>query len=480
MTSKPTKAKNEAFDNIFNAIKNIIFIFSQALLEICYGIKNGAIPYGPPVIWSALFNLAVIFKIDQKIFRLCKMDFLYPGTFIVFVIYSITGASLGFIAWGLIQSKRKSRMMQNLTECFINSGLKSATGKLPGFISDLPVDEFVRELIVTNAFQPLSKFKEVQNQIGSALKIYVDDITENRASGTIHILYSHKQIPRMFELGENIFQPKHQFVIGKNRIKTVFTDLVQTPHLLIGGQTGGGKSTFLRSLIATLYKQNTNYEFILIDMKGGLEFQLFENRKRITVISNIKNVKERLTSLDRLLEERFLLLKENQCKDLEAYSKIDSDKIKVPKSIASIHHRAMNRLVVVIDEAAELFLSSSRSTISDTQDMVRKVIRLAAQGRAVGIHLVIATQKPDSNAINTQIKANLTGIISFPMSTLGASMSILGNGRAKELPNIPGRAIWKNGLDQFEVQTPYISPDQVKLELDKISPLKDEETHEKI
>jgi S-DNA-T family DNA segregation ATPase FtsK/SpoIIIE len=87
---------------------------------------------------------------------------------------------------------------------------------------------------------------------------------------------------------------------------------------------------------------------------------------------------------------------------------------------------------------------------------------------------VIATQKPDANAVSTQIKANLVGIISFPMATFGASMSILGNGRAKELPAIPGRAIWKNGLDQYEVQTPFLSPDYAKADLDKMAPEKED------
>ncbi len=133
----------------------------------------------------------------------------------------------------------------------------------------------------------------------------------------------------------------------------------------------------------------------------------------------------------------------------------------------------VNRHIVVIDEAAELFLANGRSNMSQVQELNRKVIRIAAQGRAVGIHLIVATQKPDTKAISSQIKANLTGIISFPMATLGASFSILGNGRAKELPSTPGRAIYKSGLDQFEVQTPFISPEQAKSELDKMAPQKD-------
>lgn len=111
---------------------------------------------------------------------------------------------------------------------------------------------------------------------------------------------------------------------------------------------------------------------------------------------------------------------------------------------------------------------------------VRRGVHVASSnGRPVPTLLIVATQKPDSKAVSSQIKANLTGIISFPMATLGASFSILGNGRAKELPSIPGRAIWKSGLDQFEVQTAFLSPDQTKIELDKSSPPKDETIEEK-
>ena len=96
--------------------------------------------------------------------------------------------------------------------------------------------------------------------------------------------------------------------------------------LLIGGQTGGGKSTFLRQVITTLYCNNTDYNFTLIDMKGGLEFQLFENRDRIKVISTPNDSSSQFIVLDQLLTERFELLKTNQCKDIEEFQKKRSSK----------------------------------------------------------------------------------------------------------------------------------------------------------
>ena len=207
-------------------------------------------------------------------------------------------------------------------------------------------------------------------------------------------------------------------------------------------------------------------------MKGGLEFQIFEQRQRVTVISKTGDAKHIFDKLDKMLTDRLEILKANKCKDINEYSqKPKSDRV-LPKDFSE-NKLHFSRHIVVIDEAAELFLGGSKNLIGDVQSITRHAARIAAQGRAVGIHLIIATQKPDAKAVNGQIKANLTGIISFPMATLGASLSILGNGRAKELPSTPGRAIWKSGLEQFEVQTPYMSPDQAMQFLDKVCPQKE-------
>ena len=344
-------------------------------------------------------------------------------------------------------------------------------GKIPNLIFDKPVDELVRRLRVSNAFLPKAKFIEAKDRLESALQIFIDEVYENKAKGSIDILYSHYEMSKLVELNDIKTQVPHSFLVGKTRAKTITGNLMESPHLLIGGQTGGGKSTFLRQVITTLYCNNKNYNFTLIDMKGGLEFQLFDNRDRIKVISKSSEACDVFSRFDEILNQRFELLKANHCKDITEFNKLPVENLKLPnKKLAQ--HSKLNFEVIVIDEAAELFLSGGKINMSQVQDLTRKAIRLAAQGRAVGIHLIVATQKPDSKAISSQIKANLTGIISFPMATLGASFSVLGNGRAKALPAISGRAIWKSGLDQFEVQTPYMSPEQTTAELDKVSPVK--------
>lgn len=467
MKPNNTNPNSQAWvDRLWTLGKNIVFGISQPIVEVVYGIRKDTILYWPLIAWGVIFDVLILSGLDQFIFKWLKIYWLYPKNPIAYTFYSFFGATLGFWIWGAIQARRKVNMIERLTQVFVESGLKSPMGKLPSFISDRPVDELVRKLKVTNAFMPKAKFEEAKERLESALQVYIDEITENRSGGTVDILYSHFEIAKMVEADNISSIGPEKFFVGQTRAKPIYSSLSETPHLLIGGQTGGGKSTFLRQLVTTFYANNQSYNFSLIDMKGGLEFQLFEGIQRIKVISTFEDAKVLFDGLDKMLTERMKILKFNNAKDIETFSAIPKAQLKRPDD-TSDESMDIQRHIIVIDEAAELFLSSSKSNIGEVQELTRQAIRIAAQGRAVGLHLIVATQKPDSKAVNGQIKANLTGIISFPMATLGASFSILGNGRAKELPAIPGRAIWKSGLDQFEVQTPYLNPQETKKLLDR-------------
>ena len=109
-----------------------------------------------------------------------------------------------------------------------------------------------------------------------------------------------------------------------------------------------------------------------------------------------------------------------------------------------------------------VLLMSFSTNAQDIAKSRRSASKIAAQGRAVGIHLVIATQRPDRNALDPQTKANLTGKVCFRAANIASSMTILDNKRAFDIPNIKGRAIWQSSNDLEEIQTPFLSEEKAK------------------
>lgn len=198
-------------------------------------------------------------------------------------------------------------------------------------------------------------------------------------------------------------------------------------------------------------------KFTIIDLKGTVESQFFEGRERIGVPDTMDNALYALDSLSQTIDYRLKLLKANGCKDALDYfrkSRKERHLLKPPSNRVEV---GLNRHLVVVDEAAEMFLAGEGRSTSSIQKARSVLSRIARQGRAIGIHLIVATQRPDARALDTQIKANLTGVLCFPMANDASSILVLGNGRATDLPSVPGRAIWKMGRDMVEVQTPLLT-----------------------
>lgn len=218
-----------------------------------------------------------------------------------------------------------------------------------------------------------------------------------------------KQDPNKYEL---------PLILGKDITgKTMIKDLAKIPHLLVAGATGTGKSVAINSLLAGLLMTKTPDEvkFIMVDPKMGVEMAAYNGIPHL-LNPVITDVSLTANALDWVIEEmmrRYRQLKQTRAKKLAEYNK-------------KMGFTAMPYIVVVIDEMADLMLTSGI-------EVETKIQRLAQMGRAVGIHLILATQKPTVNVITGLIKSNIPGRMAFAVSTLIDSRVILDEGGAETL-----------------------------------------------
>lgn len=434
-------------ERIDKTIKNIRLLFSP-IEELYFGIRLGTLPWDYCGGWMIATTIMLFFKIDYWLISKTHLKFLYPHYALIYKIYVFCFTTLGFWLWAWSQVKIRRDNLAKLTGAFKSASLVSTIGRIPNLISDYPIDLVNRKMKITNAGFPENKFQEQSKYLESELGIFIDSIKENRETRTIEIIYSHYPMVAEYIYGEDMTNRSLEFTVGRTRANLITSNFRNVPHLLIAGQTGGGKSTFLRQLIVDIHLNSDSAQFLMIDLKGGLEFSLFERRSKFNVVPSVTAAIEELKKIDKILDERMSLLKSHECKDIDGYL-LKREKDKAIKFL--------NRQFVVVDEAAEMFLAGHHASSKDIQIARHVLSRVARQGRALGVHLIVATQRPDSKSLDPQVKANLTGVICFQMMNDASSIAVLGNGRATDLPKVPGRAIWKDGMNMMEVQTPYLS-----------------------
>lgn len=195
-------------------------------------------------------------------------------------------------------------------------------------------------------------------------------------------------------------------VLGNILVK----DLMTMPHLLVSGRTGSGKTVFLKNIYESL--SNSDCQFLIIDTKN-CDFNNFNGKKNLfmPVVSDVDVAIRTLDIVTEIIDERYVMLKKQKAKDITEYNKKFSD---------------MPCLIVMIDEFADLMYKNKRITEAF-------VLYIAQKGRAVGVHLIIATQKTERQVLSDLIMANMPTRIVFQTRDKKQSVRILGESGAELL-----------------------------------------------
>ena len=250
--------------------------------------------------------------------------------------------------------------------------------------------------------------------------------------------------------------------LGKTIENEVFMiDLTRMPHLLIAGATGSGKSVGINTVITCLlYKCHPDdLKFVLIDPKK-IELSLYRNIQNHflavlpgseePIVTDTSAALETLQSVTMEMDNRYDLLKMAMVRDLKSYNE-KFDKGELDEELG---HRHLPYIVVVIDELADLMMTAGKQ-------IEEPIARIAQLARAIGIHLVVATQRPSVNVITGTIKANFPARMAYQVASKVDSRTILDVGGADQLVG-QGDMLFSNGAGMTRIQNAYVATDEVE------------------
>ncbi|WP_282787308.1 DNA translocase FtsK, partial [Flavobacterium croceum] len=323
--------------------------------------------------------------------------------------------------------------------------------------------------IVPEAGIRISKIKSLEDDIAlslSALGIRI--IAPIPGKGTIGIEVPNKN-PTMVPMKSVISSAKFQeaemelpIALGKTISNETFVvDLAKMPHMLMAGATGQGKSVGLNAVLTSLlYKKHpAEVKFVLVDPKK-VELTLFNKIERHylaklpdtedAIITDNTKVINTLNSLCIEMDNRYSLLKDAMVRNIKEYNA----KFKQRKLNPENGHRFLPYIVLVVDEFADLIMTAGK-------EVETPIARLAQLARAIGIHLIIATQRPSVNVITGIIKANFPARIAFRVTSKIDSRTILDTQGADQLIG-RGDLLYTNGNDLVRVQCAFVDTPEVE------------------
>lgn len=323
--------------------------------------------------------------------------------------------------------------------------------------------------IVPDAGIRISKIKSLEDDIAMSLEaLGIRIIAPIPGKGTIGIEVPTKNrlmVSTRSVMATEKFMKSDMdlpIVLGKTISNEVYiADLAKMPHLLIAGATGQGKSVGINVLLTSLlYKKHpSQLKMVLVDPKK-VEMSLYSKLERHflaalpdadeCIITDTKKVVTTLNSLCVEMDTRYNLLKDAGCRNIKEYNQKFRERRLNPEN----GHRFLPFIVLIIDELADLMMTAGK-------EVETPIARLAQLSRAIGIHLIVATQRPSVNVITGIIKANFPARLSFKVTSKIDSRTILDTSGADQLVS-GGDMLLSLGSDMIRIQCPFISTAEVE------------------
>ena len=315
----------------------------------------------------------------------------------------------------------------------------------------------------------ISKIRNLEDDIAlslSALGIRI--IAPIPGKGTIGIEVPNAN-PRIVPMQSILNSKKFQettmelpIALGKTITNEVFmVDLTKAPHMLVAGATGQGKSVGLNAIVTSLlYKKHpAELKFVIVDPKK-VEFSVYTPIERHflaklpdgedAIITDVSKVVQTLNSLCIEMDTRYDLLRKAGCRNIKEYNaKFISRQLNPEKG-----HRFMPYIVIIIDEFGDLIMTAGK-------EVELPICRIAQLARAVGIHAIIATQRPTTNIITGTIKANFPARVAFRVAAMMDSRTILDRSGAQQLIG-KGDMLYLQGNDPVRVQCAFVDTPEVE------------------
>ena len=315
----------------------------------------------------------------------------------------------------------------------------------------------------------ISKIRNLEDDIAlslSALGIRI--IAPIPGKGTIGIEVTNAN-PRIVPMQSILNSKKFQettmelpIALGKTITNEVFmVDLAKAPHMLVAGATGQGKSVGLNAIVTSLlYKKHpAELKFVIVDPKK-VEFSVYTPIERHflaklpdgedAIITDVSKVVQTLNSLCIEMDTRYDLLRKAGCRNIKEYNaKFISRQLNPEKG-----HRFMPYIVIIIDEFGDLIMTAGK-------EVELPICRIAQLARAVGIHAIIATQRPTTNIITGTIKANFPARVAFRVAAMMDSRTILDRSGAQQLIG-KGDMLYLQGNDPVRVQCAFVDTPEVE------------------